>query len=819
MKKLNIFLLLSVLFLSVFPLNAQKLIRNSLITGVCYAGDKVNRIYIPPPEEYYRKAGMKGGASVTIYYSGFPSAAVTAMEYAASILKTILPRDAKITVLASWQKIDTEGILANSSTTGYAPGWGIDAQQPYAFYPAALAEKIFGKSLNFDLEGDIELVINSSMNWYMGTDGKTPSLTYDLVTVVIHELIHGLGFFDSMNADASTGYYGAASIPLIYDTFVENLQGRKLTDTTIFDNPSVTLKNELTSGQLYFNSPLLNKFTSGGKAKLYAPSKFDAGSSISHLDETSTLKENQLMTPYIDRGEAIHNPGKYTMSILGDLGWINTRIVHDPPADTEEHLTEINLFATIISDTAYFRNNVGLVWSFDKFTTSDTVIMNSPAGNDNFTAKVQIPSYETNLEYYIYVEDDFRRMYRSPSYIKDFRHSVYIGTDTVRPLISHSPADYYFEVVDSVKFSAIVTDNLGIDTVYIEYRINEGPVKILGLNPDGDDKFSNSLNVKKLSITSADSIGYRITTVDKAGKANRRSLPAAGYFYINFERINAVALSYHTDFTNAKDDFFNNGFEITIPEDFSRPGLHTRHPYESPEETGDSIGYTAMLRTPVKFDAGGMIISYNDLALIEPGETGSLFGSPEFYDYVIVEGSINYGKSWFPATDGYDSRYQKAWETAYNSSIVDNNSTFRGNESMLVRHTIFLKPSSYVKTGDTLVIRFRLFSDPYANGWGWGIEDLHIGPLIDNVEDIAFRQPVIYPNPGNGILKIRRPEGTEIRPSRFTIFNSTGTRLFDGVTNAGEIINIDISGYPAGIYFIILHDDRGNHVLKYSLIR
>ena len=386
-------------------------------------------------------------------------------------------------------------------------------------------------------------------------------------------------------------------------------------------------------------------------------------------------------------------------------------------------------------------------------------------------------------------------------------------------MISHSPADYYFEVVDSVKFNAMATDNLGIDTVYIEYRINEGSVKILGLNREGNDKFSNTLNVKKLSITSNDSIGYRIIAVDKAAKANRRSLPAGGYFYINFERINAVASSYHTDFSDAKDDFFNKGFDITIPNGFSNPGLHTRHPYESPEETGDSIGYTAMLRTPVKFDASGMIISYNELALIEPGETGSLFGSPEFYDYVIVEGSVNYGKSWFPVTDGYDSRYQKAWETAYNSSIVDNNSTFQGNESMLVKHSIFIKPSSYVQTGDTLVIRFRLFSDPYANGWGWVVEDLHIGPLIDNVEDIYFRQPLIYPNPGNGILKIRRPEGTEMRPLRFTIFNSTGTRLYDGVTNSGEVINMDISGYPAGIYFIILHDDRGNQVLKYSLIR
>ena len=35
----------------------------------------------------------------------------------------------------------------------------------------------------------------------------------------------------------------------------------------------------------------------------------------------------QLMTPFIDFGEAIHDPGKLTMSMLGDLGWINTRII------------------------------------------------------------------------------------------------------------------------------------------------------------------------------------------------------------------------------------------------------------------------------------------------------------------------------------------------------------------------------------------------------------------------------------------------------------------------------------------------------------
>ena len=72
------------------------------------------------------------------------------------------------------------------------------------------------------------------------------------------------------------------------------------------------------------------------------------------------------MTPYIDLGEAIHNPGKLTMSILGDLGWVNTRIIHQKPKDTEEPLSEIELSVTIKSDTTYNRNKVGLVYSFEQ---------------------------------------------------------------------------------------------------------------------------------------------------------------------------------------------------------------------------------------------------------------------------------------------------------------------------------------------------------------------------------------------------------------------------------------------------------------------
>jgi hypothetical protein len=139
--------------------------------------------------------------------------------------------------------------------------------------------------------------------------------------------------------------------------------------------------------------------------------------------------------------------------------------------------------------------------------------------------------------------------------------------------------------------------------------------------------------------------------------------------------------SYSTDFTNAGADFFNSGFAITQPVNFTSGSLNTEHPYKSPDVDDKTLNFSSVLRHPVKFDASGMVISYKELVLVEPGAEGSVFGFSDFYDFVIVEGSNDFGKSWFGLVDGYDSRYIPSWETAYNSLLDGQNSTFVGKES------------------------------------------------------------------------------------------------------------------------------------------
>jgi hypothetical protein len=826
MKRFLILFTGLLIFIAFLPVTAQDLIKNTSVTGICYASNKINKFYIPPPAAFFRKNGSKSGASITVYYTGFSSQGIAAMEYATSILETMLPADTKFTVKASWEKISTAGVLAQSTITGYAAGGDIDAQNPLSLYPVALAEKIAGKGLNDDLQGDIELSVNSSINWYLGTDGNTPKTKYDFITVAIHEICHGLGFFDSFSTSGATGSWGIGTDPMIYDTFIENFGGTRLTDTLKISNNSADLKSLLTNNQVFFNGPLLRNYSilasySNLRAKLYSPSTWDAGSSISHLDETVTLRANSLMTPFIDLGEAIHNPGKYTFSILGDLGWINTRVIHKPAGDTEKHLTQLVLSMNIKSDTTYYRNRVGVVYSFDNFHTSDSLFMSSPASNDNYSTTINIPSYNSQLNYYFFVEDVFHRLYRSPSLFGKYPYKVFIGTDTIKPVITHTPVTYYLQTVDSLKFAAVVTDNLGIDSVYVECKVNNGPSKFIRLKRGTNDNFSSVFNAKSLSLKGHDSIEYKIFAVDTAKVPNVAELPKTGFFVTHIEEISTTLTSYSTDFSTSAPDFFNIGFQVNKPAGFSKYGLNSKHPYESPEDNNKTIENTSILRHPLKFTESGMLFNFNEIVLVEPGEAGATFGSALFYDYVIVEGSKDFGKTWFNLIDGYNCSLYPEWEIAYLSSKVGDNSTFVATESMLQKHTFIYRPSDKIAAGDTLLVRFRLFSDPFANGWGWVIEDLKISPLIDVVKEVPNQKFRIYPNPGKGLIKLSSgTQGQNIgRPIHYKVFNAAGIFLRDAVTVGYSDTLVDISGFPPGMYFIILYLDNGIKTVKYNLLK
>jgi hypothetical protein len=75
---------------------------------------------------------------------------------------------------------------------------------PGTWYHSALAKKLAGVDLNPSPAGDdINVNFSSSFNFYLGLDNKAPPGQPDLVTVLLHEFAHGLGF--SQLASLTTG--------------------------------------------------------------------------------------------------------------------------------------------------------------------------------------------------------------------------------------------------------------------------------------------------------------------------------------------------------------------------------------------------------------------------------------------------------------------------------------------------------------------------------------------------------------------------------------------------------------------------------------
>ena len=265
-------------------------------------------------------------ATITVTYNGFTPEAQAAFQYAVEIWQTQITSPVAIDVVANWTPLGA-GVLGSAGSHLIARDFP-NAPLTHVWYPIALANKLAG----FDLvpsgsdKQDIDANFNSAFgSWYFGTDGNPLAGQYDFVTVVLHELGHGLGFAGSMSKSGTLGFwgYGAPVYPTAYDRFAVNGWGQRLLDTTLFPNPSNALGTQLVSDNIFFDGSHAMAAGGGVPAKLYAPATWSTGSSYSHLDEDTygVGDPNSLMTPVLNAAEVIHDPGPITRGIFQDIGW------------------------------------------------------------------------------------------------------------------------------------------------------------------------------------------------------------------------------------------------------------------------------------------------------------------------------------------------------------------------------------------------------------------------------------------------------------------------------------------------------------------
>lgn len=220
----------------------------------------------------------------------------------------------------------------NSATLGSAgPKYSYSANESgvWTVYPISLANEHFATDL---VAGDqeIQATFNSeigktgcleSSSWYLGFD--SPSSGTSLLSVVLHELMHGMGFLSFMGSDGSAPATVSGSGEEIYDPYTKLLYDATQAALVTTLSQSARASSELNTGNLLWDGSQVNSNigglsagVNGSRVRMYAPSSYESGSSVSHFD--TALTPNEVMEPQYT--EFLDDPGlaKY---LLADIGW------------------------------------------------------------------------------------------------------------------------------------------------------------------------------------------------------------------------------------------------------------------------------------------------------------------------------------------------------------------------------------------------------------------------------------------------------------------------------------------------------------------
>jgi hypothetical protein len=257
-------------------------------------------------------------STFVVTYRGFPSAAKASFQRAVDLWSVLVRSSVPIRIDATWTGLDP-GILGGAGPSDFFrdyPG----APRSGTWYPVALANARANQDLSSS--PDVEAVFASNRSdWYFGTDGNVPANKIDFTSVVLHEIGHGLGITDSTQVSGGLGYWGAGTTyPFAFDRFAQSSGG---TAVSSYGRGTSALASVLQSDAMRWGGGQASAANGGTKPRLYSPFPYEPGSSVAHLDEDvfPTGDDDALMTPYLDDGEALHDPGDIVLGMLRDLGW------------------------------------------------------------------------------------------------------------------------------------------------------------------------------------------------------------------------------------------------------------------------------------------------------------------------------------------------------------------------------------------------------------------------------------------------------------------------------------------------------------------
>jgi len=211
---------------------------------------------------------------------------------------------ASLDVTVNASQTDGGGFLASAGTSYFLNN--------SIFQPGLMAEHILtGTDPSGSHDGSV--TVDFGYNWNDDL-GAVSAGEFDLYTVLIHEITHMLGFA-SLTDSLGNGLGGSdQDVFGVFDSFLELGDGTDIFSTGgVEANPA-----HLTSNDVYFNGTNANAANGGSPIQIYAPTTFQQGSSMSHIDSSLSAA---IMNPSIGTNIQERTYDALDLGILADLGY------------------------------------------------------------------------------------------------------------------------------------------------------------------------------------------------------------------------------------------------------------------------------------------------------------------------------------------------------------------------------------------------------------------------------------------------------------------------------------------------------------------
>ncbi|MGB4851298.1 MAG: T9SS type A sorting domain-containing protein [Ignavibacteria bacterium] len=164
---------------------------------------------------------------------------------------------------------------------------------------------------------------------------------------------------------------------------------------------------------------------------------------------------------------------------------------------------------------------------------SDSITMTN-GGGGNWSANIPGNGTQTQYRYYIKTIDSLGRTAVSPAGAPASYYSFLAASDTTRPVISSSPLGNQPKASWPASVSATVTDNIGIDSVWVKwYKNNTSTLKQFKLINGGGSTYSAAFNSVNSDVAIGDSIFYKIIAQDNSLAHNRDSTALYKFKIVN----------------------------------------------------------------------------------------------------------------------------------------------------------------------------------------------------------------------------------------------------------------------------------------------